>query len=160
MALPVVILGLAAARYYSGSSLGCTDWIEITQQRVDRFGKATGDDGWLHCDPERAARESPWQGPIAQGYLLVSLIPDLLPRVLDLRGWETAINTALEECSFPAAAPVGSRVRMHGTLARARALPGGGVRVSFRVEFEVDGADEPACRALVHYVYFAEAANA
>ena len=154
MGLPVVILGLAAARYYAGRSLGSTDWIEITQQRVDRFGEATGDRGWIHCDPERAARESPWKAPIAQGYLLLSLAPDLLPQLLVLRGWTRAINTALEDCSFAGGAPVGSRVRMHSTIARVRSVPGGGVRMSFRVEFEVEGADEPACRALVHYVYF------
>ena len=82
------------------------------------------------------------------------LIPDLLPQLLVLRGWTRAINTALEDCTFPGGAPAGSRVRMHGTLARARSVPGGGVRISFRVEFEVEGADAPACRALVHYGYF------
>ncbi len=155
MALPVVMLGLAAARYYTGRQMGATDWIEITQERIDRFAEATGDDGWLHCDPERAARESPWKATIAQGYLLLSLVPDLLPRLLVLVGWTTGINSAVEDCSFPGAAPVGSRVRIHATLARARVVPGGGLRLSFRVEFEVEGADEPACRALVHYVYFA-----
>jgi acyl dehydratase len=154
MALPVVIPGLAAARYYTGRSVGATEWIEITQERIDRFAQATGDAGWIHCDPERAARESPWKAPIAQGYLLLSLAPDLFPRLMILLGWSRAINTAVDDCEFPGAAPVGSRVRMRGTIARARSVPGGGVRLSLRVEFEVEGADEPACKALVHYVYF------
>lgn len=155
MGPPVVILGLASARYYAGRPLGTTEWIEITQDRIDRFAQATGESGWIHCDPERAARESPWKAPIAQGYLLLSLAPDLLPRLMVLVGWSRAINTAVEDCSFPGAAPAGSRVRMHATLARVRSVPGGGLRVSFRLEFEVEGADEPACKALVHYVYFA-----
>ena len=152
--LPVVLPGFAAAKYYAGASLGATDWFEISQERVDKFGRATGADDWIHCDPERAARESPWKTTVAQGYLLLSLAPDLLPRLVVLLGWRTAVNTGADKCAFPAPAPVGSRVRMAAQLARARTLPGGGVRLSFAVEFEVEGAAEPACTARVNYLYF------
>jgi acyl dehydratase len=154
MPLPVILPGFAAAKYYAGISLGATDWFEISQERVDQFGRATGADDWIHCDPERAARESPWKTAIAQGYLLLSLAPDLLPRLVVLLGWRTAVNAGADDCAFPAPAPVGSRVRMAASLARARTVPGGGVRLSFAVEFEVEGAADPACTARVHYLYF------
>ncbi len=154
MSLPVVLPGFKAAKYYAGVSLGATDWFEIDQARVDRFGRATGADDWIHCDPERAARESPWKATIVQGYLLLSLVPDLLPRLVVLLGWKTAVNAGVENCVFPAPAPVGSRVRMAASLARARTVPGGGATLSFAVEFLVEGRSEPACTARVHYVYY------
>ena len=154
MPLPVILPGFAAARYYVGVSFGATDWFEISQERVDLFGRATGADDWIHCDPERAARESPWKTTVAQGYLLLSLAPNLLPRLVVLLGWKTAVNAGVETCEFPGPAPVGSRVRMAASLARARRVPGGGVRLTFAVEFEVEDAADPACTALVHYFYF------
>ena len=108
MPLPVVLPAFTAARYYVGVSLGATAWFEITQDRVDRFGRATGADDWIHCDPERAARESPWKGPVAQGTLLLSLVPDLLPRLVVLLGWRTAVNAGVEDCVFPTPAPAKS----------------------------------------------------
>jgi len=89
-----------------------------------------------------------------QGHLLLSLAPTLLPRLVELIGWKTAVNAGVEECAFPAPAAVGARVRMVATLDRARAVPGGGVRLTFAIEFEVEGAAEPACTAKVHYLYF------
>lgn len=154
MPLPVVLPGFKAAKYYAGVELGATDWFVIDQERVDRFGKATGADDWIHCDPERAARESPWKGTVIQGHLLLALAPDLLPRLVELVGWKTAVNAGVEECTFPTPARVGSRVRMVATLHRARTVPGGGVRLTFAVEFQTEGASEPACSAKVHYVYF------
>jgi acyl dehydratase len=155
MSLPVVLPGFAAARYYKGARLGTTEWFEITQERVDRFGRATGSDGWIHCDPERAARESAIGTTVAQEYLLLSLAPDLLPRLVVLIGWKTAVNAGVDDCVFEGRAPVGSRVRMSASLAQARSIPGGGVRLSFAVSFEVEGAALPACTAQVHYLYFA-----
>ncbi|MGH0030152.1 MAG: dehydratase [Myxococcota bacterium] len=154
MPLPVILPGFKAARYYTGASLGATDWFVIDQARVDAFGRATGADDWIYCDPERAERESPWKAPVVQGYLLLSLAPDLLPRLVELIGWKTAVNAGVEGCTFPAPAPVGSRIRMAAVLDRARHVPGGGVRLTFAVEFQVEGASDPACVARVHYVYF------
>lgn len=156
MPLPTVIPGIEFAKYYVGRSLGSTGWREITQERIDQFARATGNDAWIHTNPERASRESPWKSTIAQGYLLLSLIPYLLEEVTQVLGWTTAVNAGVDRCSFPGAAPAGSRVRMHGTLDRVRKIPGGGgSRFTYAVEFEVEGADEPACVARVHYVYFA-----
>jgi acyl dehydratase len=153
--LPVVMPGFAAAKHYVGTPLGPTDWILIDQQRVDRFAAACGETNWIHCDPERASRESPWKGTVVPGYLLLSLAPDLLPRLMVLLGWRTAINAGVDACEFGTPAPVGSRVRLAASLARARTFPGEGVRLTFAIRFEVEGSDELACKARVHYAYFA-----
>lgn len=145
---------MAAARHYAGSPLGVTAWIEISQERIDRFAAATGDDGWLYCDPDRAARESPWKTTVAQPFLLISLVPALLPELIVLMGWRTGVNTGVDRFRFPGAVPAGSRVRMHAELSKARPLPGNGCRLVFDVDFEVEGSDEPAGSARVHYIYF------
>lgn len=155
MALPVVMPGFAAAKHYVGTPLGPTDWLLIDQAWVDRFTRAVGETNWIHCDPERAARESPWKSAVVPGYLLLSLVPDLLPRLMVLLGWTTAINAGVDGCVFDTPAPVGSRVRLRASLARARTFPGDGIRLSFAIQFEVEGAEEPACSARVHYAYFA-----
>jgi acyl dehydratase len=153
MPLPVVLPGFAAARYYKGVRLGTTDWFEITQERVDRFARATGPEDPVRAEP-RSARDSQPAAKVAQGYLLLSLAPDLLPRLVVLIGWKTAVNAGVDDCVFEVPAPVGSRVRMSASLAQARSVPGGGVRLTFAVAFEVEGAARPACTARVHYVYF------
>lgn len=154
MTLPVVMPCISATPYYQGTDLGSTEWMTITQERLDRFAAATGDDRWIHCDPERAARESPWKSTITDGLLLLSWVPDLLPNLLVLIGWRTAINTGVDRCEFPGVATCGSRVRMAATLARTRLLAGNGCRLGFDVRFDVEGGDTPACRARVNYAYF------
>ena len=154
MKLPLVVPSIAFVRYYSGADLGNTEWLQIDQDRIDLFGDATNDWQWIHCDVERASSESPWKGTVAHGYLLLSLAPTLLKKLLVLVGWRTAINTGVERLRFPAPVPAGSRVRLAGRIAKARSLPGGGCRIGFGVEFEIEGGDEPACTAVVNYVYF------
>jgi len=154
MPLPVVIPSIAASRHYAGTRLGVTRWVSITQKRIDLFAEATGDLQWIHCDPERAARETPWKSTVAHGFLLLSLVPNLLAELLVLIGWKTAINTGVDDCRFPTRVPAGTRVRMAAHLAKARTLPGGGCRLAFAIEFEAEGCDEPACVATVNYVYF------
>lgn len=155
MVLPVVIPSIAATPYYRGTDLGCSRWVTIAQERIDLFAKATDDRRWIHTDPERAARESPWKSAIADGYLLLSLVPDLLPQLIVLIGWTTAINTGVDHCAFPVPVTAGSRVRLKARLARARSMPVGGCRLGFDVEFEVEGGDVPGCLARVNYAYFA-----
>lgn len=153
MTSPVVIPSMAALRGFQGTELGTTDWLTITQERIDLFAQATGDTRWIHIDPERAARESPWKSTIADGYLLLSLVPDLLPQLIVLVGWETAVNLGVDDCEFPGVATAGSRVRLGARLARTRLLPGG-CRIDFDVWFDVEGSDTPACRARVNCAYF------
>lgn len=154
MPLPVVIPCMAAARHYQGTELGTTDWVTIDQERIDLFAAATGDRRWIHVDPERAARESPWKSTIADGYLLLALVPELLSRLLVLIGWSSAINIGVEGCEFLGVVTPGARVRLGARLARARPLPPNGCRLRIEVWFEVEGSETPCFRARVDYAYF------
>ncbi len=152
--LPLIMPSIAAAKYYVGMELGPTEWIPITQDRINRFAEATGDRQWIHCDVERAQRESPWKTTIAHGYLTLSLVPDLLPRLIQLIGGKTAVNTGVDKCRLSAPVPSGSRVRMSAVIRSARTIPRSGVRLTFGVRFEVEGNARPALVADVNYVYF------
>jgi acyl dehydratase len=154
MAQPLLISSMTSTPEYQGTELGTTQWLPIAQDRIELFGRATGDTRWIHLDAERAARESPWKSTIADGFLLLSLVPGLLPQLIVLRGWSTAINTGVDRCEFPGTATAGSRVRMGARLARARVLAGNGCRLGFDIWFEVEGSPLPACRARVNYAYF------
>jgi acyl dehydratase len=102
MAKPLVIASMASTPDYQGTELGVTEWVSIAQDRIEGFGRATGDTRWIHVDAERAARESPWKSAIADGFLLLSLVPGLLNQLIVLMGWSTAINTASIAASSPA----------------------------------------------------------
>jgi acyl dehydratase len=133
-----------------GRRLGTSDWVEITQEQVNRFAEATGDRQWIHVDPERARRQSPFGGPVAHGYLTLSLIPALLPQVVELRGFRMGVNYGTGKVRFPAPVPVGSRVRADVTLEAATPFEGG-VQLDLGVTVEVEGAPKPAMVATVVY---------
>ena len=110
-----------------GEDLGYGDWLEVTQDRIDAFADATGDHQWIHVDPERA-KSGPFGTTIAHGYLTLSLLPVLGNRVMDIRGFSMMINYGLEKVRFPAAVPVGSRIRAGIELtSRGKAMTDGGV---------------------------------
>lgn len=148
------IPNLGAVKEHIGTELGATEWIAIDQARIDAFAEVTNDHQWIHCDVERASRESPWKTTIAHGYLTLSLVPDLLSQLVEIGGWETAVNTGLDKCRFSAPVPAGSRVRMKASIKDARDLPHDGVRITFGVRLEVEGAAKPALLASVNYAYF------
>jgi acyl dehydratase len=148
MASPLLVMdSLAAARRSVGSAVGPSEWLEIAAQRVQRFLEATGDGAAAQAGAADGAQSVP-------GALLLSLIPTLLPRLVEIVGWTRGVNAGIDECRFPTPVPVGGRVRMSAELLRARGVPGGGVRLSFVVRFELEGAAAPACTAQVHYAYF------
>lgn len=151
----VVITDLEAVRGFQGADLGTTAWFTIDQARIERFARATGDTRWLHLDPERAARDSPWKNTVADGYLLLSLVPNLLPQLIEVRGWRAAINVGADHCTFPGVVTEGSRVRLGARVGRARSLPPSGAHLGFEVWFEVEGSAEPVARGRVSYAYFA-----
>ena len=140
-----VIPSLAALKEHAGKPLGVSDWVEIGQEQVDAFARATGDHQWIHTDVERASRESPWGGTIAHGYLTLSLAPALMAQLVEVRGYSAMINTGIEKLRLRAPVPTGSRVRMSAEVTSARDMPGGGVRVAIGVRFEVEGEAKPAC---------------
>ena len=136
--------GLDALRSAVGRDLGTSEWLEITQDRVDTFAEATGDHQWIHVDPERARAESPFGGPIAHGYLTMSLTNLFLPQVVEVTGISAGVNYGTDKVRFPAPVPVGARVRGQVTLTEAVDVAGG-VQTTMTITVELDGSDRPAC---------------
>jgi acyl dehydratase len=135
--------GVEGVQALVGEHLGYSDWVTITQERVNQFAEATGDHQWIHVDPERAAKESPFGGPIAHGYLTLSLLPMFLPQILELTGFRMTVNYGTEKVRFPSPVPVGSRVRAGATLDSATPVEGG-VQVLITVTVEIEGGSKPA----------------
>jgi len=129
-----------------GRTLGTTDWLEITQERIDLFADATGDHQWIHVDPERA-RSGPFGMTIAHGYLTLSLVNLFLPQLLEVRGISMGVNYGADKVRFPAPVPVGSRIRGSGQLVKAESAKGGAVQAKVRVTVEIEGKDRPGCVA-------------
>jgi acyl dehydratase len=126
-----------------GTHLGHSEWMTITQERVDLFAEATDDHQWIHVDPERAQRESPFGGPIAHGYLTLSLVTPLVGQIIDATGFRMGVNYGAEKIRFPSPVPVGGRVRASATLDEATPFEGG-VQMNLKVTIEVEGQEKPA----------------
>lgn len=140
--------GADGVRALIGQQLGPTGWERIDQERVDTFAQASGDHQWIHVDPERASRESPFGGPIAHGYLTLSLISLFLPRVLDIRGFSMEINYGCERVRFPTPVLIGSRVRASAVIDDVVDVRGG-IQLAITVTIAVEGKTKPACVATV-----------
>lgn len=130
----------------SGQHLGYSAWAEVTQERVNTFADATDDHQWIHVDVERATRESPFGGPIAHGYLTLSLLIPLWSEILTVETMGVAVNYGLNKVRFPAPVPVGSRIRLGATLASVEEITGG-VQVTVDCVIEAENADKPVCIA-------------
>jgi acyl dehydratase len=128
-----------------GEHLGYSDWVPVTQEQVNQFADATGDHQWIHVDVERAKR-GPFGGPIAHGYLTLSLVPVLMSGVYRVEGLAMGINYGTEKVRFPAPLLVGSRVRAGAELLAARQAAQG-TQVVNRVTVEADGVPKPVCVA-------------
>jgi acyl dehydratase len=114
---------------------------------VNLFADATGDHQWIHVDVERAKKESPFGGPIAHGFLTLSLIPRFLPQLTQYTGFGMGVNYGLEKVRFPSPVPVGSKVRAKSVIDTVTDIPGG-IQVQSTVTFEVEGSAKPACVAV------------
>ena len=137
-----------------GTEIGVTDWMEMTQERVDTFADATDDHQWIHIDQERAAA-GPFGGTIAHGFLTLALTVPLSFQVeLDVGEPKMAINYGLEKVRFPAPVPVGSRLRARVGLTSVAEVPGG-IQVNRTVTMEVEGTEKPAMVAetVTRYYY-------
>ena len=129
-----------------GSELGTSDWIEVTQDRVNLFADATDDHQWIHVDAERAKAESPFGGPIAHGYLTLSLLIPMWSQVLTVTDSTMAVNYGLNKVRFPAPVPVGSKVRLTATLADVEEIKGG-YQLTVSAVIERENGDKPVCIA-------------
>jgi len=129
----------------AGEELGTSDWVEITQSRVDQFAEATGDFQWIHVDVARA-KEGPFGGTVAHGYLTLSLLPWLGSQVFALETPGAKLNYGLNKVRFPNPVLVGARVRVTVTLAEVTDLPQG-KQLTFKQVIEIEGQEKPACVA-------------
>ncbi|MFT3666505.1 MaoC family dehydratase [Piscinibacter sp.] len=128
-----------------GQVVGTSDWVEVTQQRIDEFARATGDLQWIHVDPVRAAA-GPFGGTIAHGFLTLSLLPQMGESALEIGGLRMGINYGLNKVRFPAPVPVGSRLRGHFKLVGFEPIDGG-AQITFEVTMEREGSAKPVCVA-------------
>ncbi len=127
-----------------GQHLGHSDWLEITQERIDQFAEATGDHQWIHVDPERA-KAGPFGSTIAHGYLTQSLVNLFLPQILEVRGISMGVNYGADRVRFPAPVPVGSRVRGAAEVLEVERTKDGAVQAKVRVTVEIEGSERPGC---------------
>jgi acyl dehydratase len=149
---------LATLQSAVGKEIHTSPWIEVTARRVLAFAEATGDHQWIHVDPERAARESPYGGAIAHGYLTLSLYPMLRGLVEEATplfpGVQRVINYGINKLRFPSAVRVGSRVRARCTLVSVEEISGG-LQLTENCAIEIEGEAKPACVAeLIMRLYF------
>jgi acyl dehydratase len=142
--MPTVFESLDDLRAAAGTHLGWTGWVEITQAQVDLFADATGDHQWIHVDVERATAESPYGGPIAHGFLTLSLSNRILPQLLEVPAASAGINYGTGKVRFPAPVPVGSRIRGGAEITAVEEISGG-VQTTITITIEVDGSEKPAC---------------
>jgi acyl dehydratase len=129
-----------------GTELGTSDWVEVTQERVNLFADATGDHQWIHVDVERANSESPFGGPIGHGYLTLSLLIPLWSEVLVVTDATMGVNYGLNKVRFPAPVPVGSKLRLTATLTDVEEVAGG-LQLTVGAVIEAEGAAKPVCIA-------------
>jgi acyl dehydratase len=128
-----------------GQEIGISDWHEIPQSQIDLFAAATGDDQWIHVDPQRAA-DGPYGATIAHGYLTLALLAPLMKTTYRIEGAKMAVNYGLNKVRFAAPVRVGSRVRVRVSLASVEAIPNG-VQSVWSAIVELEGSDKPACIA-------------
>ena len=136
-----------------GTELGSSDWHEVTQEHVNLFAEATHDHQWIHVDVERAKEESPFGGPIAHGYLTLSLLVPLIAQVFVVTDTAMGVNYGLNKVRFPSPVPVGSRVRLTATLKDVEQVAGG-LQLTLAVVVEREGSEKPACIAEPVYRYY------
>lgn len=129
-----------------GAEVAVSDWVVVTQERIDQFAQATGDHQWIHVDAERAAR-GPFGTTIAHGYLTLSLLPHFFATAMEMRGVRMAVNYGLNRVRFTAPVPVGSELRAHFTLEKVEDLADGGVQMTWQARIERKGEERPVCVA-------------
>ncbi|MDX2527124.1 MaoC family dehydratase [Streptomyces europaeiscabiei] len=140
--MSITVNGIDELKKLADSDLGVSEWIEVTQERINTFADATGDHQWIHVDPEKAA-EGPFGAPIAHGYLTLSLFIPLFTELLDVEGVSTKVNYGLNKVRFPSPVKVGSKIRLVGRLASVEDVPGG-VQITVDGTIEIEGAPKPA----------------
>ena len=136
---------IAELKELVGQDIGVSDWITVTQERIQLFAEATNDHQWIHLDAERA-RSGPFRTTIAHGFLTLSLLPEMAASAFEVRETRMGVNYGLNKVRFPAPVPSGSRLRGHFKLIGYEPLDGG-AQLTTQVTMELEGSDKPACVA-------------
>jgi acyl dehydratase len=137
-----------------GAEVGVSDWLEITQDRINKFADATGDEQWIHVDTERVAREMPGGKTIAHGLLSLSLIPMFMRQIIGLKGLRSTLNYGANKIRYLTPVPAGSRLRGRVSVFEVQDVPPNALRVTYKVTIEIEDGERPACVAEVigqHY---------
>jgi acyl dehydratase len=142
-----VFNGFDEIRSAVGTEVGASDWIEITQDRIDKFAEATCDEQWIHVDQERAKQELPGGKTIAHGLLSLSLAPMFIRSVMGLKGLKNTLNYGADRIRYLSPVPADSRIRGRITIAEAEDVPTDGLRVHYHLVIEIEGGQRPACVA-------------
>lgn len=129
-----------------GHEIAVSEWITVTQEQVNLFAQATGDHQWIHVDVERA-KQGPFGGPIAHGFLTLSLIPKFFESAIEIRNTRMGVNYGLNRVRFTSPVPVGSRLRGRMKLLACDPIDHHGMQMSWQITVEREGADKPACVA-------------
>ena len=144
---------IEAFKKLEGAHVGYSDYHLVTQEQVNLFAEATGDHQWIHVDPERA-KSGPFGGPIAHGYLTLSLVPIMIGQILRVDGVSMGVNYGANKVRFPSPVPVGSEIRAGASVASIKDVPGG-IEVALDVTIEVKDAPKPSCVAQIVFRYYA-----
>ncbi len=150
--MATTVESLDAFQNLVGQHLGYSEYITVTQDQVNLFADATGDHQWIHVDPERA-KSGPFGGPIAHGYLTLSLIPILVGQIVRVEGVTMGVNYGANKVRFPAPVPVGSEIRAGASVASVEEVAGG-AQVALDVTIEVRDAAKPSCVAQILFRYY------
>jgi acyl dehydratase len=148
------VRGIAGLRGLAGTTLGPTEWHEVTQDQVNTFADATGDHQWIHVDPDRAAA-GPFGGTIAHGYLTLSLVIPLWTSLLEIEDLGMGVNYGLNKVRFPSPVPVGGKIRLTANIAAVDALDENSVQLTVDFTMELEGSEKPAVAAQALYRYYA-----
>ncbi|WP_417539604.1 MaoC family dehydratase [Marinobacter sp.] len=130
---------------YTGTLIGHSPWVTVSQAMINAFADATGDHQWIHIDTERASRESPWRSPVAHGYLTAALIPKLNSEVIKVDGTSATVNYGLNKLRFPAAVKAGSDIRSRVELASLKRVDDKRLLATYKTVVEIKNEDKPAC---------------
>ena len=144
--MTTTVQGIEGLKALVGTELGRSAPHVVTQEAVNLFADATGDHQWIHVDVERAKKESPFGGPIAHGYLTLSLLVPLVSQVVSVTDVKMGVNYGLNKVRFPAPVPVGAKVRLTATLKDVEEVAGG-LQVTVAGVIEAEGGGKPVCIA-------------
>jgi acyl dehydratase len=150
----LTVNGLEELRSKAGQDLGRSEWMVVSQDRINAFADATGDHQWIHVDPERAA-QGPFGGTIAHGYLTLALLIPMWHDVLDVQGVRMSVNYGLNRVRFPAPVPAGSKIRLAAFLAEVTDVSDDCVQAVADLTVECDRAGKPVCAAQAVYRFYA-----